>query len=185
MEDNRIIELFLQRNEAAIAETERKYTSYCRSVAARILQSSEDSEEALSDTWFAAWNSIPPHIPENLKTFLGRLTRNISLKIIRRSTAKKRGSETVRVIFDEVEEWLCSEDNVEQEVSERALADTISNFLESIPDAERNVFVRRYWYMQSVSEIAEYHGFSESKVKSMLFRSRKKLYSRLKKENYL
>ena len=185
MEDQQIIELYLQRDEDAITQTEQKYTPYCRSIAARILHIPEDADEALNDTWLAAWNSIPPHIPECLQTFLGRLTRNISLKRVRSEHAQKRGAAELRVVFEEVEDWLASGQNVEQQVSEQELAKAINDFLDSISPIERNVFVRRYWYMQSIAEIAAYHGFSVSKVKSMLFRIRKKLQARLKKENYL
>ena len=185
MEDHQIIELFRQREENAVAETEQKYTSYCRSVAARILNSAEDTDEALNDTWLAAWNNIPPHEPECLKTFLGRLTRNISLNKARSEKALKRGSAEMRVVFEEIEDWLASGQSVEQEISEQELADSINAFLAGIPETERSVFVRRYWYMQSVSEIASHYGFSESKVKSMLFRIRKKLYAKLKKENFV
>ncbi len=185
MEDQQIIEMYLQRNENAVVHTERKYTKYCRTIANHILHIPEDADEAINETWLAAWNSIPPHIPECLQTFLGKLTRNISLKRVRSDKAIKRGADEVRVIYDEVAEWLRSDQNVEQQVSEQALAEEIEHFLENISDTERNLFVRRYWYMQSISEIAENHGFSESKVKSMLFRTRKKLYAKLKKENYL
>lgn len=185
MEDNKIIEMYLQRNEDAVVQTERKYSKYCRAIAVRIRRDPEDADEALNDTWLAAWNSIPPHIPECLKTFLGRLTRNISLKRVRSENALKRGSAEMRVVFEEVENWLVSDQNIENEVSEQELADEIDLFLDGISAAERNVFVRRYWYMQTIAEIAEAHGFSEGKVKSMLFRIRKKLYARLKKENYL
>ena len=185
MEDQQIVEMYLQRNEEAIARTEQKYMKYCRAIAIHILHIPEDVDEVLNDTWFAAWNSIPPHTPECLKTFLGKLTRNISLKRIRSEKTLKRGAAEMQVVFEEVEDWLQSEQNFEQQISEQALADEINLFLDSISDTERNVFVRRYWYMQSINEIAEYHGFSESKVKSMLFRIRKKLYAKLKKENYL
>ena len=185
MEDQQIIEMYLQRNENAVAQTEQKYTKYCRSTAIHILHRPEDADEALNDTWLAAWNSIPPHIPECLQTFLGRLTRNISLKRIRSENTLKRGSAETRVVFEEVEEWLRSEQDIEQQLSEQALAEEIDRFLDSISDTERNVFVRRYFYMQSISEIAECRGFSESKVKSMLLRIRRKLYSKLKKEHYL
>ena len=185
MEDKQIIEMYLERNEDAVVQTERKYTKYCWTIATHILHIPEDVEEALNDTWLSAWNSIPPHIPECLQTFLGRLTRNISLKRVRSEKAMKRGAAEVRVIFEEVADWLQSNQDVEQQVSEQELADVINRFLECISDTERNVFVRRYWYMQSITEIAEYHDFSESKVKSILFRIRKKLYTRLKKEDYL
>lgn len=185
MDDRQIIALYEQRNEDALVHTERKYTNYCRAIALRILHCPEDADEALNDTWLAAWNCIPPHIPACLQTFLGRLTRNISLKKVRSEHAQKRGSAEVRVVFDEIEEWLASPDHIEQEISEQELADAINSFLGSIPETERNVFVRRYWYMQPVSEIAAAHGFSESKVKSMLFRIRKKLHTKLEKEGFL
>lgn len=185
MEDQQIIEMYLQRNENAVTQTEMKYTRYCHSIAAHILNCHEDTDEAVNDTWLAAWNSIPPHIPNRLQTFLGRLTRNISLKLVRSEKTLKRGSDEVRIIFEEAENWLQSSQDIEQEISEQALAEEINHFLDSISDTERNVFVRRYWYMHSVSEIAALHSFSESKVKSMLFRIRKKLYVRLKKENFI
>ena len=185
MEDQQIVDMYLQRDENAVVQTKLKYTIYCRAIALHIMQSPEDADEALNDTWLAAWNSIPPHIPECFRTFLGRLTRNISLNRIRSEKTLKRGAAETRVVFEEVEDWLQSEQNVEQQVSEKALAEEINHFLDSISAAERNVFVRRYWYMQSITEIAEYHSFSESKVKSMLFRIRKKLYAKLEKEHYL
>lgn len=185
MEDQQIIEMYLQRDENALAQTAQKYSAYCRTVAVRILRDPEDAAEALNDTWFAAWNSIPPHIPAHLQSFLGRLTRNISLKRVRAENAKKRGTAEMRVVFEEIESWLRSGQDVEQEISEQALAETINAFLGSISETERYVFVRRYWYMQPVSEIAAAHGFSESKVKSMLFRIRKRLYAKLKKEEFL
>lgn len=185
MEDTQIIRLFLQRNEDAIAETEQKYTKYCRKIAAHILQRQEDAEEALNDTWLAAWNSIPPHTPLCLQTFLGRLTRNISLNKVRAETAKKRGASEVRIVFEEIADWLHSEQDVENEIDERALADSINRFLDTVSETERNIFIRRYWYFQSISNIAAAHGFSESKVKSMLLRIRKKLYAKLKKEDFV
>ena len=185
MEDEQIIDLYLQRNENAVAQTEQKYTNYCRAVASRILNSPEDAEEALNDTWLAAWNCIPPNLPKCLRTFLGRITRNISLKKVRSDNTLKRGAAEVRVVFEEVEEWLASEDSIDKQISEQALTDSINAFLDDLSDTERNVFVRRYWYMQPVAEIAESHKFSESKVKSMLFRIRKKLYDKLKKENLI
>lgn len=185
MEDNRIIELFFQRNEDAITQTALKYTDYCRSVASRILYDYEDTKEALNDTWLAAWNCIPPHRPERLQTFLGRLTRNICLKMIRSRSAKKRSAPEIRIIYDEIEEWLVSDNSIEDEISEKELTGAINSFLGSIGETERSVFVRRYWYMQPIAEIADSLGFSESKVKSMLFRTRNKLNSKLRKEGFI
>ena len=185
MNDREPVGLFLKRDEAALQKAQAEYGAYCVRMANNILGDPRDAEECFSDALAAAWNSIPPHIPECLQTFLGRLTRNISLKRVRSEHAQKRGAAEVRVVFEEVEEWLASGQNVEQQVSEQELAEAINDFLDSISAVERNVFVRRYWYMQSIAEIAAYHGFSESKVKSMLFRIRNKLHARLKKENYL
>ncbi|SFB94232.1 RNA polymerase sigma factor [Ruminococcus albus] len=185
MEDDQIIDMYINRDENAVAMTESKYEVYCRSVASRILSTREDTDEALNDTWLAAWNAIPPHKPNNLRTFLAKLTRNISLNKVRSAKAMKRGPAEVRVVFEEIEEWLRSCDDTEQKISEQAVAESINGFLDGISETERNVFIRRYWYMQPISEIADYHGFSESKVKSMLFRMRKKLYSKMEKEELI
>ncbi len=185
MEDQQIIELYWKRDEAAVVQTAKAYTGYCHAVAERILQSPEDAEEALNDTWLAAWNSIPPHRPHCLRTFLGRLTRNISLNMVRAKHAQKRSTDAVRVVYDEVEEWLAAGEDIERELSSKELAEAINRFLGGIPETERQVFVRRYWYVQTVSEISACYGFSESKVKSMLLRIRKKLYTKLKEEELL
>jgi len=185
MEDQQIIELFFSRSETAVSETENKYAAYCRSVAMRILQSPEDTEEILNDTWLAAWNCIPPHHPERLQTFLGRLTRNIALKRLRTDRAQKRGTPAMQLILDEVADWLRSDEDVEQQISEHTLTDAVNAFLAGLPETERNIFVRRYYYMQPIAEIAAAHGFSQSKVKSMLLRIRKKLHTKLKKEELL
>ena len=185
MTDRQIVELYLRRDEEALNLSEQNFAGYCKTVAMHFLRSSEDAEEVLNDTWLAAWNSIPPQEPENLRTYLGKLTRNLSLKRVREGNAQKRGASEVPVVLEEIQEWLASDRTVEQEISERELTAAINTFLQRIPDTERNIFVRRYWYFQSVAEISAAHGFSASKVKSMLFRIRKKLYAELKKENLL
>lgn len=185
MEDKDIVELYLQRNEKALEYTKQKYSNYCLSVANRLLRTYEDSEESVNETWLAAWNSIPPHKPECLRTFLGKITRNISLKKIRSESALKRGAKEYELVYEEIENWLVSSECVEIDFDKKELAESINRFLENISETERIVFVRRYWYIQSISEIAEYFSFSESKVKSLLFRIRKKLYKQLKKENYI
>ena len=185
MEDEKIIGLFIARSEDAVSETQLKYSRYCGSIAANILGSREDAEEAVNDTWLAAWNAIPPHIPERLQSFLGRLTRNISMNKLRSENAQKRGSGEVKVVFDEVSEWLSSGQDVEDVVDESIITDSVNEFLGSISDTERNVFVRRYVYFQPVAEIAQAHGFSVSKVKSMLLRLRNRLRKKLEKEELL
>lgn len=185
MDDRQIIELFIQRDETAVTEAAKKYESYCRAVAVRILQSPEDIEEALNDTWLAAWGCIPPHQPQCLQTFLGRLTRNICLKQCRSQQTQKRGADELRVVFEELEGCLATGQDVEREIAAKELADSINGFLGGLSDPERQVFVRRYWYMQPVAEIAAHCGFSQSKVKTMLHRLRKKLAAKLKKEGFL
>lgn len=186
MDDEKILALFLARDETAIAEVQQKYTDYCGSVARRILRDSSDTEEALNDTWLAAWRTIPPFVPECLRTYLSRLTRNISLNMLSRSSARKRGSGEAVVVLDEVADWLVSDStDVEDSVNERLLTDSLNGFLAELPDTERSVFVRRYVYFQPVSEIAQAHGFSQSKVKSMLLRLRKRLRAKLEKEKLI
>lgn len=185
MEDPQIIALFFQRSENAVEEVSDKYTAYCRTVAMRILQCAEDAEEVLNDTWLAAWNSIPPHNPENLQTFLGRLTRNIAVKRVRADRAQKRGTPELRMVFDEIADLLRSDEDIERKITEQAVTEAINAFLAELPETERNVFVRRYYYMQPIAEIAAAHGFSQSKVKSMLLRIRRKLHDKLTKEDLL
>lgn len=182
MKDEQIIALFFQRDETALTETERQYHAYCGKIAFQILQNPEDADEALNDTWLAAWNSIPPNRPERLQTFLGRLTRNIALKQLRSSRAIKRGAGAAETVLDEVASWLRAEQDTESEADARMLAEAINRFLDRLPETDCQVFVRRYWYFQPVAEIADACGCSESKVKSMLYRTRKKLYTALEKE---
>ena len=185
MEDPKIIKLYIERNENAIAETNKKYRKYCYSIAYNILHDPEDSEEVINDTYLGAWNSIPPNIPNVLQTFLGRITRNISLKKIRARNAQKRGNGEIFLVFDEMNQLLPSGNDTENDIEAKELAGFINAFLNSLPEIERKVFVCRYWYFDAVSEISKQFGFTESKVKSMLFRIRKKLLFKLKKEDYV
>ena len=165
MEDKKIIELYWDRDESAIVETEKKYGNYCYSIAKGILRQREDAEEVTNDTYAGAWNCIPPHRPEILRTFLGKITRHLSLKRIREKMAQKRG---------------CGEATMEK----KELAEILNGFLEKLPVTQRRVFVCRYWYFDSVEDIAKRFGFGQSKVKMMLFRTRKKLKEILEKEGY-
>lgn len=185
MEDREIIKLYLERSENAISETDKKYRKYCRSIAYNILHDTEDSEEAVNDTYFGAWNSIPPNIPDVLQTFLGRITRNISLKKIRARNAQKRGNGDFFILLDEIAELIPSGQNTENDVEAKELAQFINKFLRSLPETERNVFVCRYWYFDSIADISTQFGFSQSKVKSMLFRTRKKLFNKLETEDHI
>ena len=182
MDDTQIVELYWARKESAIEETEAKYGSYCRSIAGNILQNQDDAEECVNDTWLGAWNSMPPHRPSVLSTFLGKLTRRISIDKWRRTTAKKRGDGQLPLVLSELEDCISDGKSIEEETERKLLAEVIAAFIKSMPETEQKVFLCRYWYMDSVSSIATRFRFSESKVKSMLSRTREKLRVRLEKE---
>ena len=184
MEDQEIIALFFRRSEQAIAETDRKYGGYCYSIAYNILSSREDSEESVSDTYLAAWNSIPPRKPNVFSAFLGKITRHISIDRWRRQSAQKRGGGQIVLALEELGECV-SQDSVEKELERKALAGCLRTFLASLPETERNVFLCRYWYLDSIQTIAQITGFSQSKVSTMLHRMRTKLRSQLAKEGAL
>ena len=185
MDDGRIVELYWNRSEQAIAETERKYGHYCYRIAYNILTSKEDAEESVSDTYMAAWNAIPPHRPGVLATFLGKITRRISIDRWRARGAYKRGGGQVAVALEELEECVASNENVEQTYAKKELLAAYKRFIEKLPTTERSVFLLRYWYLDSIGDIAQKHGFSESKVKSMLHRTRQKLHKCLAEEGLL
>ena len=185
MEDKQIVELFLEKNERTISESEKKYGRFCGSIASNILGDKEDVKEVLNDTFLGAWNSIPPNIPEKLASFLGKITRNLCLNRVRSRNTAKRGKSEADIIFDEVSDFICSGNDMENEIEAKELSSFITEFLFSVSETERNIFVCRYWYFDSIDVIAKTYGFSKSKVKSMLFRIRKKLHNELKKENLL
>lgn len=183
MDDKQIIDLYWERSENAISETERKYGKYCRCIAFNILQNDEDSEECVNDTYLRAWNSIPPHRPSVLKTFLGKITRNLSLDKYEQLNAAKRNSGQMPLIFDEIGECLPSSDSAENIIEEMALTEILNRFLSSLPSEQRKIFMRRYWYLSPIKEISTDYGISESKVKMSLHRSRNKLKNLLEKES--
>ena len=182
MDDTQIVELYWERKECAIEETATKYGSYCYSIAQNILHNEDDAKECVNDTWLDAWNSMPPHRPSVLSTFLGKLTRRISIDKWRRSTAKKRGDGQLPLVLAELEDCISDGKSIEEETERKLLAEVIAAFVKSLPETEQKVFLCRYWYMDSVSAIATRFRFSESKVKSMLSRTREKLRVRLEKE---
>lgn len=184
MEDNGIIDLFFCRSEQAIAETDKKYGGYCYAIAYNILSSKEDSEESVSDTYLAAWNTIPPRRPGFLSAFLGKITRHISIDRWRRRSAQKRGGGELPVALEELGECVAVPD-AETEITQRELARTLSDFLSTLPETERNVFLCRYWYLDSIAVIAQQSGFTQSKVTSMLHRTRGKLRKKLSQEGYV
>lgn len=170
MQDNRIIELYFARDEQAIAATSAKYNAYCMNIAMNILHNNEDSEECVNDALLAAWNSIPPHRPEKLSVFLGKLTRNMSLNRYKALHAERRGGGEFALSLEELDE--CIEDPRALGDDTEELGHLISEFLYTQPKEARQVFVRRYFHSDSIADIAERFDMSESKAKSMLHRTR-------------
>ena len=183
MEDQGIVELFFDRSEQAIVETDKKYGGYCYTIAYNILASREDSEESVSDTYFSAWNTIPPRKPTLLQAFLGKITRHISIDRWRKQTAQKRGGKELTLALEELGECLDTR-GMEAEITSRELTRVLNGFLASLAETERNVFLCRYWYMDTIETIAKITGFSRSKVTSMLHRTRGKLRKKLAEEGY-
>ena len=187
MDDNMIIELYWARSEEAISETANKYGGYCATIAMNILHSREDSEECVNDTYLKTWNAIPPRRPAILMSFLGRITRNLSLnKYKERKTLKRGGDENeVDLLLSELSDCVPSGSSVESEYDAETTAKAIDSFLYSVDSENRIIFVRRYWYADSIVSISERFSMSESKVKSMLFRTRNKLKIYLEKEGVI
>ena len=182
MDDKQIIDLYWARSESAIAETGKKYGKLCHRIAFNILANAQDSEECVSDTYLKAWSVIPPKRPVKLSTFLGKITRNLALNRYEKYAAEKRGGGEVPVALDELTECVPDPNSVEQMVDGRILVDKLNVFLEGLPVEARKIFMRRYWEVCSIQEIAEIYGISESKVKVSLFRTRGKLRSFLEQE---
>ena len=184
MNDLQIVEMYWNRNEQAITVTAEKYGTYCYSVAYGILHNEEDSKESVNDTYMSAWNSMPPHKPNVLKTFLGKITRRLSIDKLKRKNAEKRGGEIAEVL-DELSECISPSGDPIAEMEKETLDKTINAFVKELKDTEQRVFLCRYWYAKPVKEIAKLFGFSESKVKVMLMRTRNKLKARLETEGLL
>ena len=184
MEDRQIVELYWQRNENAIQETVNKYGAYCYAIADNILNNQEDSEECVNDTWLKAWNAMPPQKPHNLKMFLAKITRNLSLNRIEAQNAQKRGGGEAALVLDELAECLASKSNVESTYIAKELGESVRIFVRRLPEREGNVFVRRYFFMEPIAVIAKRYRMTENHVMVMLSRTRKKLKIYLEKEGY-
>ena len=182
MEDNQIIHLYFERSEEAICQTAAKYGNYCHTIAYNILQNIEDSEECVNDTYWKAWGIIPPRRPKRLAAFLGKITRNLALDRYRRYTAEKRGGGEMAVALEELGDCVSSGENLEAHADEMVLTDILNRFLASLSAEQRMIFMRRYWYVSSVKEIADDYGITESKVKMSLLRCRNQLKAVLEKE---
>lgn len=177
MDDEQIITLYFDRSEAAITETDRKYGRLCYQVADNILRSQRDSEECVSDSYLGVWNAIPPTRPSSFRGFLCGIVRNISLMRLRHNMAQKRSRE-LEISLSELE-GILPDEHISIGTDEDGIADAISEFLWKTPVDQRNIFIRKYFFFDTVSDIAERFGFSESKVKTTLHRTREKLREHL------
>lgn len=184
MDDEKIIALFEARNQDAIAETKRKFDPLCRALAGKLLRSEEDVEECLADTYLALWNAIPPAKPSPLSAYIARVTRNLAMKRLAHLSAEKRGAD-VTVSFDELDSCIPFGPTPETKFEEKQIAEAIRVFLQKQSKQNRIIFLRRYYYLDSVKEIAGSLGCGEELVKSSLYRTRKKLKSYLIKEELI
>ncbi|MBO5789508.1 MAG: sigma-70 family RNA polymerase sigma factor [Clostridia bacterium] len=179
MEDEKIVSLYLERNENAIGESQAKYGKYCHTIAYNILHSHEDADECVSDTWHGAWNAIPPEKPNKLQSFFGRITRNIAIDRYRFERAQKRSAQ-LETIMDEY--WECVPNGEASVEDEYALKQAINGFLQALDVRARVIFMRRYWYAMSVKDIADSMRLSESHVSVILHRTRSKFRDHLTRE---
>lgn len=182
MNDEQIVELYFARNEAAIAETKKKYSAYCMKIARNILGNELDCEECLNDTWLGVWRSVPPKRPSNLATYLGKITRNLSINRYKMKYAEKRAVNEFSVSLDELDECVPGGESVDSDDQIVSVGASINSFLHTQKVLDRKVFVCRYFYCDSVADIAERFDMSESRVKSLLFRMRTKLKTHLEKD---
>ena len=185
MEDSQIVALYFDRNEAAIDQKEKKYGRYLVKIAFNILADREDSQESVNDTYLAAWNSIPPNRPQILSTYLGKLTRRISIDLLRKRTAQKRGPGEYALSLDELDSCITGGDTTQQAVECQQLAQAIESYLRALGQEARNVFIARYYFLDPIKKIAGYCHITESKVKILLHRTRQGLREHLQKEGFL
>ena len=184
MEDAQIVSLYWQRNETAIRETETKYSRYLTKIAYNILSDLEDSRESVNDTYLAAWNSMPPHRPGVLSTYLAKITRRISIDRFRYRTREKRKGSEYEISLTELGDCVSGGNTTEEAVNVKLLADAIGIWLRLQPEENRNAFIGRYYFLDPVKDVASYCGMSESKCKTVLFRMRKSLKEYLVKEGF-
>ena len=184
MEDQEIIRLYQTRSEGAIAASEQIYGAYCRSIALHVLGDGEDAKECVSDIWFKAWNQIPANPPRNLQAYFAKLTRDLAIDRYRRTHSEKRGGGQLPLALEELSECIPSGHNVEAAVEQAELGRVLRGFLKMLEPVPAKVFLCRYWYFDTVPEIAARFGFSRSRVSAMLHRTRKILKQYLKEAGY-
>lgn len=184
MEDLQIIQLFFDRSEEAIAALSDKFGRYCSSIARNILGNAADTEECVNDALLHVWNSIPPKRPDSLKAYVGRITRNLALDAYDKRTTQKRGGGQVALALDELTEVVGKDADPAQHIEAAELSELINNFLATLPEDKRVLFMKRYWYLDSVRDIAIDQGMSEANVKTTLFRIREQLKAALAEEGF-
>ena len=183
MEDKQIVELYWARSETAISETEKKYGRYCHYIAYQILENDEDAKEVVNDTYLKTWNTIPPQRPEPLKPYVGTISRQLAIDVYKGQHAKKRGGQVPHVL-NELSECIPDHNNDSDIGESVALSDALNRFIFALPQRTRNIFVRRYFYLSPIAEIAKDLSMKESNVTMHLLRTRKKLAHFLKKEGF-
>ncbi len=184
MKDAEIVALFFDRNEDAVAETKKQYEQYCMYIANGVLQNKQDAEECFNDALLSVWNSIPPYKPDNLKTYIGKIVHETAIDRWRNNNRQKRIKTEFVLSLSEIEEVI-PDNSFDEQLDERELSAEISRYLRSVDEVKRNVFIRRYWYYDSIGDICKRYGFGKSKVLAMLKRLRDGLYLHLKKEGYI
>ena len=185
LDDNTIVEFYLKRDERAIKSSSEKYGKRLHYLAEHITADSFSADECENDTYMQAWNNIPPHEPRDyLYAFLARITRHIALNICEKNNALKRHGD-IAELGEELDLCIAAEDNTERVIDDMALKTALNSFLASLDEEKRNIFIRRYWFMDDISDISERYGYSQSKIKSMLMRLRLKLREKLDNDNIL
>ena len=184
MEDEKIVSLYWDRDERAIGETEEKYDRYLTKIAMNILNNYEDSRESVNDTYLAAWNSMPPHRPSVLSTYLAKITRRLSIDIFRHRNREKRKGSEYAISLSELGDCVSGGNTTEEIINVKLLADAIGIYLRTLPEEARTLFIGRYYFLDSLKEAAAYCGMTESKAKSLLHRTRLGLKEYLIKEGF-
>ena len=184
MEDEQIVALYWERDERAIPATAAKYGPYCTAIARNILGSPEDAEECVNDTYLNTWNAIPPHRPGMLSTFLGKITRNLAFNRYQHNTAAKRGGGELPAVLEELAECVSGKDDITKTYEHRELIAAINAFLASLPPEKRSIFICRYWYTDSIAQIASRLGMTRAAISMTLSRTRKQLGSYLTERGY-
>ena len=185
LEDSQIVELYWQKNADAISETANKYGPYCFTIADNILHCAEDSEECVNDTWLHTWNAIPPQKPNVFRMFLAKITRNLSFNRFNARCVDKRGGGEIILVLDELGECVAGGSDVETAYEAAELEQCICRFVRTLPERDRNVFVRRYFFTEPIPAIAERYGLTVNNITVILSRTRKKIKVELTKEGYL